>query len=118
MKITAKFRDKFYKLLIAQKGILTSDDLWTIISPTSEVDFYRQLKKLIREQMIFKIVRGYYVGKEFSKSSLIMTIRPESYLSLEYSLAYYNLIGTYAGNKIRPILSVSTKKIESDKNGH
>ncbi|MBL6991513.1 MAG: hypothetical protein ISR65_17140 [Bacteriovoracaceae bacterium] len=112
MKITPEFRKKLSSLLNAQQGVVTKDDLWTIISPSSEVDFYRQLKKLIQEMMIFKILRGYYVGPKFSKAALIMTIRPQAYLSLEYALAYYNLIGTYAQNKIRPIVSISTKNIE------
>ncbi len=113
MKITPEFRDQFNKLMDAQKGVLTRNDLWSIISPTSEVDFYRQIKKLTKEKMIFKIMRGFYVGKEFSKESLIKTIRPESYLSLEYALAYYNLIGTYAKNRVRPIISVNAKNIET-----
>lgn len=114
MKITPEFRAKFSILLKDQNGILTTSDLWLIISPSSSVDFYRQLKKLEKEKLIYKVCRGFYVAKEFSKGHLIMAIKPEAYLSLEFALAYYNLIGTYTENKIRPILPQVNRNIKSN----
>jgi len=111
MKITPEFRIKLEGLLKMQMGVLSSDDLWLIISPTSKVDFYRQLKKLKTEKLIFDVCRGFFVGKGYSRPALIMAIKPESYLSLEFALAYYNMIGTYSEEKIRPILPTSTRSI-------
>jgi hypothetical protein len=114
MKITPEFRIKFKSLLKEQKGVFSSSDLWAIVSPTSSVDFYRQIKKLEKEKLVYKVCRGFYVAKNFSKAHLIMAMKPEAYLSLEFALAYYNLIGTYTENKIRPILAQVNRNIESD----
>ena len=113
MKITVAFLRKFEQLLKAQQGVLTSRDLWTILSPTSKVDFYRQLKKLKAEGLILQVARGFYVGEEFSAESLVMAICPSAYLSLEYVLAYYNLIGTYSSKIIRPIAPMVVSDVQS-----
>lgn len=114
MKITTDFIEKFKRLLEQQKGVFSSADLWTIISPTSNVDFYRQIKKLQKEKLIYKVCRGFYVSKDFSKAHLVMAMKPEAYLSLEFALAYYNLIGTYSDYKIRPLLPQVNRNITSD----
>ena len=113
MKINSKFMKKIKKLQDMQNGILTTSDLWTIISPSSSVDFYRQVKKIEKEQLIYKVARGFYVSDNFSVGHLIMAMKPDSYLSLEYALAYYNMIGTYSETKIRPILPTVNRGIKS-----
>ncbi len=113
MKLDPNFRRKLKKLLEAQNGVLTKMDLWNIVQATSEVEFYRQVEKLSNEQLLFKFMRGIYVGPKFSIPNLVMTIKPDAYLSLEYVLAQHNMIGTYSERKIRPISPVSSRTIKS-----
>lgn len=113
MKVDSKFRKKLKNLLDMQNGVLSTTDLWAIISPTSNVDFYRQIKKIKKEELISKVCRGFYIGEDFSVAHLVMAIKPDSYLSLEYALAYYNMIGTYSETKIRPILPRVIKDLRS-----
>ena len=113
MKITVDFREKFEKLKDAQKGIFTSEDLKSIISPTSKVDLYRQIKKLVKEKLISKFSQGFYVANGFSKPHLIMAINSEATLSLEYALAFYNMIGTYSDSVIRPLVKEVKRPIKN-----
>jgi hypothetical protein len=114
MKITVEFREKFEKLRLDQRGIFSSKDLRSIISPTSNVDFYRQIKKLVKEKLIFKFCQGIYVSSNFSRPHLIMAINSQATLSLEYALAFYNMIGTYSDAVIRPLVKEVKRPIKTN----
>lgn len=105
MKITPEFRELFNNLLKAQKGVVTTDDLKTIIQVNSSNELYRQIRKLISEKLLYKACRGVYVSNEFSPERLAFTINPNSYLGLNYALAYHNMIGTYSPKRIQVLSS-------------
>ncbi len=115
MNVDVKFINLFNKLSLDQKGVFTLLDLKMIISPTSKVDLYRQIKKLIDQSLISNVCRGIYVASEFSIESLVLAIRPSALFSLEYALAFHNMIGTYTNQKVRPIISTNTKTIRGEK---
>jgi len=114
MKIDNNFINSFNKLSLDQNGVFTLPDLNSIISPTSKVDLYRQIKKLTTQDILFRLTRGIYITSNFSIETLVVSITPEAYLSLEYALAYHNMIGTYANKKIRPIITSNIKPIEKN----
>lgn len=115
MNVDVKFINLFNKLSLDQKGVFTLLDLKMIISPNSKVDLYRQIKKLVDQKLILNACRGIYIARDFSIEALVLTMRPDALFSLEYALAFHNMIGTYAENKVRPIITVSTKSIRHDK---
>lgn len=115
MKISIEFIKSFNKLSKSQSGVFTLGDLKLIISPSSKIDLYRQVRKLIKEGLLVNVSRGIYIASEFSMENLVLTIRPEAFFSLEYALAFHNMIGTYNDKKIRPIINVSSKPIKQDK---
>jgi hypothetical protein len=111
MKIDLKFINLFNKLSSAQKGVFTLKDLTVIICPSSKVDLYRQIKKMINEGLISQASRGVYIASEFSIESLVLSIKPEAIFSLEYALGFHNMIGTYTNKKIRPVITSSSKNL-------
>ena len=115
MKIDTKFINSFNKLSLDQKGVFTLSDLKMILAPSSKVDLYRQVQKLVKEDLLSRVSRGVYITKDFSIESLVLSIKPEAYFSLEYALAYHNMIGTYSDKKVRPIICSSGKIIKHEK---
>lgn len=84
----------------AFKGVFTLSDLKNLILAANPVDFYRQIRTLEENKILFSFVRGVYVCDDFDLEVVSQRLCKKSYVSLANVLAKELLIGTVPRNTV------------------
>lgn len=85
---------KIDKVSAQASGVLSYAELSSIIASGSTVQNSRIISRLIRENVLTKIQRGFYTTKEFDIQLLASRIEPDCYISMDTVLADTAIIGT------------------------
>lgn len=75
-------------------GVFSYTDLFHLIGTGSNLQNIRTIQKLIREQVLFKVRRGFYVTRRPNLWVLACRLKKKSYISMDSVLAKNGLIGT------------------------
>jgi hypothetical protein len=83
-------------------GVFTRTDLLVLldISEDSSSKFDRILAQLIKNKILYRFCRGFYVRDNFDLAVLSQKIDPESYISFTNVLGNACVVGQVAGNSI------------------
>ena len=76
-----------------QRGVFSTGDLRTALAEPHPAAFTRRVKTLIKNDVLSRFVRGWYVVKDFDVQTLSQRIAPMSYISFGTVLAEHLLIG-------------------------
>jgi len=78
----------------AQGGVFSYADLFNLLSAGSELQNKRIIQRLVREKVLRKVQRGFYVAGEVDLWLLATRLKPGSYISMDSVLAKNGLVGT------------------------
>ncbi len=96
------FIEKIQRLSPSLGGVFSYADLFNLISSKVPLKNARTIQRLLREEIIFKVCRGFYITKNPDLWTLACRLRKEAYISMDSVLAKNGLVGTL------PEKSVST----------
>jgi hypothetical protein len=86
--------DRVRKLSPTLGGVFSYGDLFNLIGAGSEQRNKRAIKRLVKEGVLFKVQRGFYVTKEHDLWQLGCRLQKKAYVSMDSVLAKNVLIGT------------------------
>jgi len=107
--IYAAILGKLAQLTPQLGGVLSTADLSSIVRSGSDLQNQRAIKKMIREDVLFRVRKGLYTTKSPSLEILAARLNEKAYLSMDTVLAKNGLIGTV------PLGSVSAVSIKRGK---
>ena len=110
MKINQLHQDIISKLSPSLEGVFTLEDIRSALGTHSDVAFYRDLKGLIRANIIRRFSREIYVTENFNLNMASQKLCSESYISFGNVLAKENIIGTVPDSHITAV-KVGKKRI-------
>lgn len=86
--------ERFQRLSASMGGVFSYGDLFNVIGAGSALGNKRKIKRLIREGVLFKVQRGFYVTKKPDLSVLACRLKKSAYISMDSVLAGAGLVGT------------------------
>lgn len=85
---------QFQELSRAHQGVFSLNELRNFLQSPNKVQFYRELERLKKENVIGRLSRGMYVAPNGNLDVASQKICPRSYISFGNVLAQAMLIGT------------------------
>ena len=86
-------------------GVFARNDLVALfnIPETSAGKFDRILSSLVKNRLLYRFCRGFYVREDFDLGILSQKIDPDSYISFTNVLGRDCIVGATAGNSITAV---------------
>ena len=100
--INLKYREiqRFSKDL---DGVFTLPDLKVLLKESTEISFYRSLKRLADAGELTKVKRGIYAVPDASLEAISARIDPQSYISTGTVLVAKGIIGSIPARKVQAV---------------
>ena len=91
-------------------GVFTYSDLCILIGSGSDLKNKRTIARLLKEKVLFKVQRGFYVTAQVDLWVLASQIKKDSYISMDSALARNGLIGTIPAYRVSSVYPGAGRK--------
>ena len=110
-----KIENELERLSSDMGGVFSRNDLVTLLNipETSVGKLDRIISLLVKNRLLYRFCRGYYVRKKFDIGILSQKIDPNSYISFTNVLGRCCVVGVTAGNSIIAVSSRPRPRIFS-----
>ena len=103
--------EKIARFAPSSGGVFSYPELFHLTSATTPLQGNRVIKRLLKEGVIYKICRGFYVTKNPDLWMLASRIKKKVYISTDSVLAKNGLIGTVPERTVTAVYTGQKRKI-------
>lgn len=102
--------EKIQRLSPSLGSVFSYADLFNLIGSKIPLKNARTIQRLLREEVIFKVCRGFYITKNPDLWTLACRLRKETYISMDSVLAKNGLVGTLPEKSVSAISPCGLKQ--------